>query len=88
MRALQREGRSRVVIEQGRFPLHAVVTVRARRIRAFRKLPAVHILVTPFTGRGRRLEIRVNQLGAHILWLVAIDTGCGTMSSEQRERCL
>jgi hypothetical protein len=51
-------------------------------------LPPVHILVTPFTGRGRCFEIRVHQLGAHVLWLVAIDTGCGAVRSEQRERCL
>ena len=88
MCTLQREGRSRVVIERRRFPLEAVVTVRARRVLAFRKLPPVRILVTPFTGRGRCFEICVNQLGAHILWLVAIDTGCGAVRPEQRERSL
>lgn len=86
MRTLQRERGSRVVIEQGWLPLHAVVTVGAGRFLAFCKLPAMHILVTLFTGRGRGFEIRVNQPGAHVRRLVAVDAGGGTVSSQQRER--
>ena len=88
MRTLQRESGSRVVIEQRRFPLHAVVTLRARRLLAFRKLPAVNVLVTLFTGRRRCFEVRINQLGPHVRRFVAVDTGRGTVSSEQRERSL
>ena len=88
MRALQRESGSSVVIERGRFPLEAVVTVRAGRVLAFCKLPAVHVLVTSFTGCGRGFEVRVNQLRAHVLRLVAVDTSRGAVGSEERERSL
>lgn len=47
----------------------------------------MHIPVTLFTGRGRRFEIRVNQPGADVRRLVALDTGRGAMSSQQWERC-
>jgi len=73
------------MIEQGRFPFRSVVTIRARRFLALRKLPAVNILVTLFAGRRRCFEIRVNQPGAHVLRFVAVNTSCGAMSSQQRK---
>lgn len=85
MRAPQRKSGPGVMIEQGRFPLQAVVTVRARRLLAFRKLPAVNVLVALFARRRRCFEICVNQLGTHVRRLVAVDAGRGAMSSEQRE---
>ena len=88
MRTLQRECGSPVVIEQGRFPLRVVVTVRTRRLLGLCKLPAVNVLVTLFAGRGRCFEIRVNQLGAHVRRLVAVDASRGAVSSQQRERSL
>ena len=88
MRTLERKSGPSVVIEQGRFPLRSVVTIRARRFLALRKLPAVNILVTFFASRRRCFEIRVNQPGAHVLRLVAVDTSRGAVSSHKREGSL
>ena len=88
MRAFERESGSGVVIEQGRLPLHTVVTVGARGFAVFCKLLAVNVLVTPFTARRRCFEIRINQFSAHVLRFVAVDTSRGAVSSQQRERSL
>jgi len=76
------------VIEQGRLPLHTVVTIGARRFLAFCKLPAVNVLVTLFTAGWSCFEIRINEFGAHVLRFVAVDTSRGAVSSQQRERSL
>lgn len=88
MRAFERESGSGVVIEQGRFPLNAVVTVGTRCFLTFGKLPAMNILVTFFAARRRCFEIRINQFSAHVLRFVAVDTSRGAVSSQQRERSL
>jgi hypothetical protein len=76
------------VIEQGRFPLDAVVTVGTRGYLTFGKLPAMNILVTFFATRRSCFEIRVDQFGAYVLRFVAVDACRGTVGPEQRERSL
>jgi len=88
MRAFERESGSGVVIEQGRFPLDAVVTVGTRGFLTFGKLPAMNILVTFFAARRSCFEIRVDQFSAHVLRFVAVDTSGGAVGPEQRKRSL
>jgi len=57
--AAQRETGALLVIEERWLPLHAVVTLRARRNPCLGELLAVNVLVAVLTTRGRSLEIHI-----------------------------
>jgi hypothetical protein len=86
--SLKRKFSPLVMIEKGRLPFGAVMTVSARRNPGFGKLPAVDILVAILTFRRRGLEIHMDQARLLVRRPVAIHASRGAMRSEQGERCL
>ena len=89
MLAFQRESRSLVVIERGRFPLRRVMTIAALRYfvrEEFGELPAVHVLVAFLALFRRFLEIDIDQLGLQVRRLMAVDARDRAMRALQRER--
>jgi hypothetical protein len=86
MRTLQSKRRLLFVVEQSRFPLHAVVTSAALRNSGLGKLRPVRIGVTRFAPGARCLEVSASEAGFRIQWFVAIRTLCGLVRPEQRKR--
>ncbi len=85
--AFQRKAGTRLMIEQRWFPLQTVVTIGTRSdLGAVSKLGAVGIFVALLTLAGRRLEIRLHQLGTQVRRLVAINARGSAMRAQQGER--
>ena len=86
MSARQRETRAPLVIEEGRFPLGCIVAVGAGRdVVRISELRAMNVLMALLTPGGRRLEVHIHHSGFQVRRLVAVDTGCTTMSAQKRE---
>ena len=82
----EREGSAPLMIEERRLPSGGIVAIGARRNPIdLRELGAMNVLMTLFTFSGRRLEVRINQLGLHIGWLVAVNARRSSMRPQQRE---
>lgn len=75
----QRKGRAFLMIEEGRFPLHAGVALGTSSHARFRELFSVNILMAVFALHRSRLEVHVQQLGFEIRRLVAGDAGRRSM---------
>lgn len=88
MRALQRELRPLVMIEQCGLPFRAVVTVDATGHVVLCELLPVDVLVAVFALLWRRLEVDIGELGFEVGWLVAVSARGSAMGAEQREVCL
>ena len=90
MRALQGKRSSGVMIKQRGLPLGAVMALRARRYPRLCKLLAVDVRMARFAFAGCGLEVDIPETGrgSPVRWLVAIETGCGLVHAEQRERGL
>lgn len=76
---LQRKFGPLVMIEEGRLPFGAVMTLGARRKPSPRKLSTVDVLVAILTFRRRGLEIYMDQPSFLVRRLVAIHAGGGSM---------
>jgi hypothetical protein len=74
-----------VVVEQGRLPFHAVVTLGAGRDSALRKLQAMNVRMACFALRRSCLEIRIDQPGFWSRWFMAADALGNSMSANQGE---
>ena len=83
--ALKRKSCASIVIEQRRFPLGAVVAVGTGRYVCLCELLAVRIFVALLAVFRRGLKVDVHHRSFKIWRLVAIDAGCGTMCTQQRE---
>lgn len=64
------------------------MAVRAGRDLPLRKLLSVDIFVAVLAFRGGSLEINIKKFGFKVRGLVAIHAGCGSVGSQQGERCL
>jgi len=81
----QRELRSFVVVERRGFPLGAVVAVGAGSHIVLGELSAVRIGMA-FLALERRVgEVGVDQFGAEVCRLMAIDAGHGAMRADERK---
>lgn len=85
---LQRKFSPLVMIEKGRLPFGAVMTVGARRNPGSGKLSTVDVLVAILTFRRRGLEIHMDQARLLVRRPVAIHASRGAMRSQQGEGCL
>ena len=83
----QRELRPRLMVEERRLPLHAVVTFNTARHFRLGELLPVDVLVAVLASRRRRLEIHVDQPGFEVGRPVAIDASGRTVRSQQGQRC-
>lgn len=89
MSSLQRKRRPALVVEERRLPFQAVVAFGARRdLAAIGELRAMDVLMAFLAFARRCLEVGLHQPGAQIRRLMAINAGCPTMCSQQRERRL
>jgi len=85
--ALECERSALVVIEQGRFPLGAVMARDAARNSILGKLLAMNVCVAFFALGRRPFEIDIGQPSFQIRRLVAIHASSRAMSSNQRKVC-
>ena len=77
MRSLQRKRRPRIMIEQRRPPLRAVVAFDASRYCRFDELRAVGVFVARLALRRRGSEIGLRERSLVVRRLVASATWCG-----------
>lgn len=85
MNALQGKPCEFVVVEKRRFPLGAVVAIGTNGDACSCKLSAMRLFVTLFTLFRRALEVHMKQPRLHVGRLVAVDTGCCLVGSDQGE---
>lgn len=85
VRALQWKCGPLVMVKQRGLPFCAVVALGAGRYLALGKLPAVDVLMTVLTFRGRSFEVHVDQTCFLIGGLVAVHASGGPMRAQQRK---
>ena len=83
VQALQREVGALVVVEKRRFPLVAVMAIRAGCDSCFRELLSMWILVALLAFLGCHFEVHIHQLGFKIRWLVTVDASSRAMRAQQ-----
>lgn len=87
MCAAQRERRSLFVIEERRFPFHAVMAFGAAGHIVMRELLSVGIFVAILALERSCFEIHVDQFRSQIWGFMTIDASRSAMCSKQRELC-
>ena len=83
VRPAQGERGAFLVIEQGRFPLHAVVALGTGGDVALCELLPVDVFVAVLTLRRGSLEVRIHELGLEIRGFMAVDASRRPVCSQQ-----
>lgn len=83
--ASQRKRSPLLMIEQGRLPFGAIVTLYARSDAVLRELLSMYIFMTLFAFCRRRGEIYGAELGPEVRRLMTVDARGSSVCPEQRE---